>query len=156
MNPVLVIACGNPLRSDDVIGWRIVETLRNQANDARISVQTVQQLTPEMAEEIAQAETVIFVDATQSSLPGAVEIRRLEETPAAPRFTHSLTPATLLALARSLYSRVPREAFLLTVGAARFDFSEKVSEEIEHGVAKAVEAIRLMIEAALERAAVRY
>jgi hydrogenase maturation protease len=151
MRGVLVIACGNPLRGDDAVGGQIIETLRNELEDAGIAPQAVHQLTPELAEEISQTETVIFVDAAASSPAGTVAIKRIQKASAPLRFTHSLMPETLLALAHALYGKVPHESLLVRVGARRFDFSEKVSEEVEHSAAEAVAAIRSIVKSAIPR-----
>jgi len=70
--PPLLIGIGNRLRSDDGIGYRIAETLR--AEDSPMQVLAVQQLTPELAEPIAAAAAVLFVDASVLD-PGADQLR---------------------------------------------------------------------------------
>lgn len=50
----LVIGIGNPLRSDDGVAWRLVEEVGGRC---------VQQLTPELAAELATVDRVLFVDA---------------------------------------------------------------------------------------------
>jgi hypothetical protein len=63
-NRVLVIACGNPLRSDDGVAWLAAEQLR-QTLQPPAKVICVHQLTPELAEEASRAEIVFFIDATR-------------------------------------------------------------------------------------------
>lgn len=58
----LVIGYGNTLRSDDGVGYRIAETVA-QWNLTSVRSLSVQQLTPELAETMSHAKTVIFVDA---------------------------------------------------------------------------------------------
>ncbi|HUJ33414.1 MAG TPA: hydrogenase maturation protease [Candidatus Acidoferrum sp.] len=156
MNRILVIASGNPLRGDDGVGWHVAEALRQEPRTFGLAVKTVQQLTPELADEISQAEIVIFVDAAESQQQGSVAVVPLEQspqstapfthslTPAAP-FTHSLTPAALLSLARELYGKAPDKAFLVTVGASELDLSEELSAPVARGVAGALEAIRALV-----------
>ena len=140
---ILVIACGNPLRADDAVAWHIAEALEDANNDPTIRVRTVQQLTPELAEEISHAETVVFVDAAESDNPGAVTLEALQPMPAAPsRFTHSVHPAALLGLARDLCGRAPDRAFLLTVAGSSFEFSEALSAPVAQAVPEAVRRIR--------------
>lgn len=140
---VLVIACGNPLRADDAVAWHIAEALEG-ASDPTIRVRTVQQLTPELAEEISHAETVVFVDAAESDNPGAVLLNKvLPQIPDAPsRLTHSVHPAALLGLARDLCGRAPDRAFLLTVAGSSFEFSEVLSAPVALAVPEAVRIIQ--------------
>ncbi|HYG98513.1 MAG TPA: hydrogenase maturation protease [Terriglobales bacterium] len=73
---VLVIGYGNPLRSDDALGWRVAEALRSRfehqfshtqarvgAGSADVEVISCQQLNPELADPISRADLVLFVDA---------------------------------------------------------------------------------------------
>lgn len=69
----LLIGYGNPLRSDDGLGWRVAEALRTQveqqaateatAQAQSLDIVTCQQLNPELAEAISRADLAIFVDA---------------------------------------------------------------------------------------------
>ena len=56
----LVIGIGNPLRGDDGIGWRLAAQLPAGSG---LGVRCRQQLTPELAEELAAVERVLFLDA---------------------------------------------------------------------------------------------
>jgi len=58
--PSLVIGIGNPLRGDDGIGWRLAALMPARAG---LAVRCRQQLTPELAEELASVERVLFLDA---------------------------------------------------------------------------------------------
>jgi hydrogenase maturation protease len=143
MIPFLVIACGNPLRADDGVAWHIARALEEAAHDPTIQIRTVLQLTPELAEDVSQANTVVFVDAVESGEPGTVLVEPLAEPPSDPAlFTHTIAPATLLSLARNLYGRTPSRAFLLTVACCCFDFSEELSQPVARAVPEAVRRIR--------------
>ena len=151
MSRVLVIACGNPLRSDDGAGWRVMEALHAETSERGIGEEdmvrreTVQQLTPELAEEVSQAETVIFVDATEAAEAGSVTVKPVRELQEAKRaLTHFLAPEALLFLARQLYGRAPQQAFVVAVGGESFGFSEELSEPVARSVKQAVEAVRAL------------
>jgi hydrogenase maturation protease len=146
MIPFLVIACGNPLRADDGVAWHIAKALENANHDSTIQIRTVLQLTPELAEDISKAATIVFVDAVESGVPGTVLVERLAEPSSDPGlFTHTISPATLLSLARNLYGRTPGRAFLLTVACSCFDFSEELSEPVARAVPEAVRRIRSIV-----------
>jgi Ni,Fe-hydrogenase maturation factor len=90
MEHLLVVGYGNPLRSDDGIAWHAAEQVRQELPDAA-RVICVHQLTPELAEDVAAADVVIFLDASGRGEPGSVRCEvvftRLEEV----RFSHHLT-----------------------------------------------------------------
>ena len=59
MPRVLIVAYGNPLRSDDGVGWVVAEELRRSLALPEVEVLRLQQLLPEVAESLSRAETVI-------------------------------------------------------------------------------------------------
>ncbi|HEX7018597.1 MAG TPA: hydrogenase maturation protease [Gemmatimonadaceae bacterium] len=97
----LVIAFGNPLRHDDGAAARVLELLRGTEG---VETRDVQQLTPELASDIASARVVVFVDA--DVLAKTVRIERVQSadryiTPSA--LTHAPSPEEVVALARGLF-----------------------------------------------------
>lgn len=92
----LVVGYGNDLRSDDGAG-RVVADRISALELPGVSVRSVVQLTPELALEMAEVNTVIFVDASVE----VSEITATEVTPDAQRqsaMSHFSTPERLLAM----------------------------------------------------------
>lgn len=125
MARILILAYGNPLRSDDGLGWRAAEALLEESA-AGMEIRTCHQLLPEVAEPVSRADTIFFIDATRDGEPG--EVRCMPVTPEkdAGRFTHQLSPAGILALSAELYGHVPK-AFLMSICGDSFDLGEKLS-----------------------------
>lgn len=146
MPRILILGLGNPLRSDDAIACHVIDALQDLARDPDVSLKAVRQLAPELAEEVTQAETVIFIDAAEATPPGRVSVNPVDATaPPQSRFSHALTPASLISLARSLYGKAPSKAFLVTIAAASFDISEQLSAPVASAVPAAALAIRRLI-----------
>jgi hydrogenase maturation protease len=97
MVPVLIIAYGNPLRSDDGVAWQAAETLRRKLPSAQAEITCVHQLTPELAERLSRSQSVIFLDASCSGEPGKITCEPLSLS-ADVHFAHQLSPRGLLAL----------------------------------------------------------
>ncbi len=117
--PALIIGFGNPLRGDDGAGWHAAQRLREQYGPAQVRVIAAQQLAPEMAQDVAQASLVIFVDAEQGECAGRVNCRPVVARAEAPRtFTHDLSPAALVQCARMLYRKNP-PAYLVSAALPR-------------------------------------
>jgi hydrogenase maturation protease len=127
---VVVIGYGNTLRGDDGIGWRAIEALERSGVPANTTALTVHQLDPELARALSEATLALFVDAAREGEPG--EVRCVAVSAGAPdsAFSHQLTPAALLALARSLYGASPA-AFEITMCGERFDVCEELSPTCE-------------------------
>ena len=84
-----------------------------------------------MAEEIAAAETVIFVDCAMDQAPGQILLRELSAASLKPGLvTHHLGAAELLRVAEDLYGTQPRRACLLTIGAGSIELGEGLSPAV--------------------------
>ncbi|MGP8252019.1 MAG: hydrogenase maturation protease [Terracidiphilus sp.] len=146
----LILACGNTLRSDDGVGSRLAEWAeeRFKAND-NVRVVARQQWTPDLAEEIAAAESVLFIDSSIESAPGHIGL-----IPVEPResrngsATHHLNANELLGLAHELYGSRSAHSMLLTVGAG--------STELREGFSDLVEAALPRARGVLEKAVLRF
>src|SRR3954471_12797688 len=105
---ILVIGYGNPLRGDDGVGCVVAEELAKRLCDptSKIEVVACHQLTPEMAEAVAETRAVIFIDASVELRPGEVKVSKImpdQFSPAA--FVHTMKPAALLATASELFGQ---------------------------------------------------
>jgi hydrogenase maturation protease len=135
----LVLACGNSLRSDDGVGPRLAEWAAErfqENNDVRVIAR--QQWTPELANEIAAADSVLFVDASEKSVPGRVSLAAVPSNRGCgDAASHQLEAHELLSLTRSLYGSVSAHAMLLTVGAVSTEVGEEFSEPVEAALPRA-------------------
>jgi hydrogenase maturation protease len=124
---LLILGYGNPLRGDDAFGWQAAERLSALLPAA--DVRALHQLTPELAEPVSRAARVVFIDAAREGDPGVLREESL--TPAASgAFTHHLTPAALLVLARDLYDHAPA-ATLFTAAGESFGYEVALSPRLE-------------------------
>lgn len=138
--PALLLACGNSLRQDDGVGLRVAEAAEQLFPAARLRIIAAPQFTPEMAAELAATDLALFVDASAADEPGAIRVRPVGPC-AAPAETHGLDPPALLALAEELAGRAPARAFVLTIGAGRFDYGEDLSGPIRRAIPRAVRLV---------------
>lgn len=122
--PVLVLGIGNPLRGDDGVGALLAEQAARSAVAAAcpVAVRWVQQLTPELALDLADRQAVLFIDAAlplSASATAQASLETVEPLVAAGSLdSHRLEPAQLLAISALLYGRRPRAALLRVPAAA--------------------------------------
>ena len=98
---MLIVAYGNPLRSDDGLAWRVADALEGKFSSLQVEILRLHQLTPELAESVSHVDAVIFVDAASAEaggrLPGEIRIEEIHAEEAGSfvqsRFSHHLTPA---------------------------------------------------------------
>jgi len=127
----LVIAIGNPLRRDDGVAHAVRLPPGVERRD-------VLQLTPELAEEIAPYDAVVFIDADASA--GELRIEPVNSLPSASPLTHVSKPAEIVALARALFGfsggayacRIPASEFSIGRGLSpgAKGFASQVGREI--------------------------
>ena len=141
---LLVIAYGNPSRMDDGAGHYILNRLNHawglppvgllgepgadtvEVDGHRLRTMWVQQLDMGLAEDCAQVDRVLFVDAHVDEV--GLVIAPVAEPSGLGLTSHVLTAATVLALAGSAYGHRP-EGFRCTVRGERFDFSEQMTPD---------------------------
>jgi hydrogenase maturation protease len=138
----LVIGYGNTLRGDDGIGPAVAQGVKDKVSG---DVIIRHQLTPELAEPIAAADLVVFVDAAPNVRPGAVAVREIYgTTPPSPGLAHAASPAALLQLADTLYGGSPR-AFIVTIGAGSFALSEFLSDGAAAALPEAIATVTRLL-----------
>ena len=116
---LLVIAYGNELRGDDGAAIHAAARITERWPELRVIV--VRQLVPELANDIAMAARVIFIDAyaaVDRSAPLRVERLLSWAANCASPIGHRGDPALLLALCARLFDRAPET---WVVGIPAFD-----------------------------------
>ena len=140
----LIVGFGNPLRSDDGVGWYVAQQLQREVSREDVLVIPTQQLTPEMAEAASQSGKLLFIDAAHGGLPGTISCQEVQPTAAPRRFTHELSPASLLQLALELYGRAPA-ADLLTIAGECFEMGDGMSEPVRWAIPGLIARIKEII-----------
>ena len=144
LGTIFVIGYGNTLRADDGAGPRVAARVSAWGRPGLTAI-AVHQLTPELAESLADAGLAIFVDARLADEGAGVKIVALEPSGSGGMPGHTSDPRSLLALAQALYGRHPR-AWLITVPAADVTLGERLSPGAERGVEDALAGIAALIE----------
>ena len=135
MARILIIAYGNPLRSDDGLAWHAADLLQAkllQEELPSLDILRLQQLGPELAETLRHHDAVIFLDAAAPAadlLPGHTSIQELGSDTSSSRASHACAPTEIIKLARELYD-VQLRAYLATMVGENFDPGETLSTVI--------------------------
>jgi hydrogenase maturation protease len=144
----LILACGNTLREDDGIGpWLAAWAEGRFADEPRVRIVARQQWTPELAQDVAECESVVFVDCGVDAKPGAVTIASVEAASPAKigLATHHVGAQELLALSEELYGAVPRSSLLLTVGAGSVELREGFSDAMQAALPEACAQLEAVV-----------
>jgi len=142
---VLVIGYGNSLRGDDGVGVAAAEQLNETLQNSPVRVRACQQLTPELASEISEADRVIIIDAAKGATPGQIAVNKIEPNDDGSTFTHELRPSTLLACAQELYGKHP-VTYLVSITGYSFDFSDELSPTLKRIMPEVLARVRELID----------
>lgn len=143
----LVIGIGNPLRGDDGVGALLAQqaAVLTAADPAGpVAVRSVQQLTPELAEALAQLDAVLFIDAwlaPAGAVPQLQPLRAVGGPTGTSAGSHRLESAALLAISQALYGRAPAAHGLL-VPASVFEHGTALSAEVQAALPQARALLR--------------
>ena len=139
----LLLGFGNPDRGDDGVAWHIQKKIAELSGYARenelfgseivklndaLHIWFNLQLIPEVAEDLVNYQKAIFLDAHTSEIKDEIRIVKVEPDYQRSPFTHHLTAATCLALAKSLYGRTP-QATLISIRGTDFSFTHALSKQ---------------------------
>ncbi len=142
--PILLIGYGNTLRSDDGVGPKVAEALA-ALNLPGVEVMIRDLLTPELADPISKARSVIFIDAAVDA-PREVQMRPLAPAESSQIMAHAADPRTLLALARDVFGHTP-PARWLTIPIENVAIGETLSPFAQIGLKAAVEKLKQSLQA---------
>ena len=128
----LILACGNALRGDDGVGlWLAAWAEERFQGQAGVRVLADHQWTPELAEDVAHAQSVLFIDCSLDAEPGSIRLDPVSPAASAQAIaTHHQGAAELLALGRDFYASLPQTAMQLTIGAASIELGEEFSDPV--------------------------
>lgn len=135
---ILVIGYGNPARCDDGVGEYVAKRLLDE--DIGIDILTLQELGPELCEDISGCELVFFVDAGIEQEEPFL-IREITPKYKTPIFSHHITPEMLLAITEELYKVNPK-SYLVSIKGYNFDFGFELSEKARQNSERAIEKIK--------------
>ena len=141
MTKILIIGYGNPDREDDGVGWHVLQKLSDHfgspvlASDGGVfetdhnpQLIFVLQLTPEMAEAVAEYDYVCFVDAHTGAYAEEVRLAPIGPGYQPSPFTHHFSPESCLELAQALYGRAPA-GLVVSVRGYQFGYCTELSAQ---------------------------
>ena len=142
---VLVVGYGNPLRSDDGVGWRAAQLLATDPRLAGARVLARHQLVPELALDVSRAPLVVLVDAAADGDPGSVSVRWIRPCPVAPAaLSHHLDPMALAGLAEDIYGVVPPVA-VVSLAAGSLAEGDRLTAAVERALPQLVEVVAAVV-----------
>jgi len=125
-NSIFIYGFGNPGRQDDGLGPAIIKKLEDDKIHG-ITTDCNYQLNIEDADNIAQSDVVIFVDASLDA-DEPFSFRKIEPSSVITFTTHSMSPESVIALCSDIHNRVP-VAYVMGIRGYEWDFEEGLSSK---------------------------
>jgi hydrogenase maturation protease len=139
MKKILLHAYGNPGRGDDGLGNEFIKEIERWLAENNLDVVTTDssyQLNIEDASIIAEFDIVIFIDATRAEIESH-SFTQIQPQATQTFTTHSISPSSLFALCKELYTRSPL-VYLLQIKGYQWEFgvglSVQAKENLEHAL----------------------
>jgi hydrogenase maturation protease len=154
LDKTLILGYGNVDRQDDGVAWHVLAGLARKLGRPVPSIEDDEfendgsnpdlrfllQLTPELAETIAEYSRVCFVDAHTGNLPEDLHTAEVKPEYQSSPFTHHMTPETCLSFVKTIYQR-DVAGLLISIRGFEFGFSHVLSPAAARLVDQAVEVI---------------
>ena len=135
----LVLGYGNRSRTDDGVGWFVLERLQ-ELGLPDVELHTSHQLDVDHAELISSFDDVIFVDAAIPQSPHLITQTVVQPCFRSHAVAHYLTPGDLLELAQTLFDRSP-SGILFSIRGSDFNFGTTLSPATERAAFHVVREI---------------
>jgi hydrogenase maturation protease len=146
----LVLGLGNPILSDDSVGFRIVQELEGRfGQDVTVMETSLAGLS--LLDMLVGYDRVIIIDSIQTKNGKVGEVYKLDaEDFAATRHAaspHDVNLATALELGKRLGLEMPKEIVIFAVEVAdATTFGEGCTPQVERAIPKVVEMVREDVE----------
>lgn len=145
--PVVIIGYGNPSRGDDALGPLLLERLGQypDIDPGLYEPVTDFQLQIEHVTDLEGRDLLLFADASVSAgVPfGFTRLTPLQDHSYS---SHSLSPATLLAVFETVYGTAPPPAYLLTIPGYAFELGQSLSPQAAGHLEQAVDFVRGLLQ----------
>jgi hydrogenase maturation protease len=142
----LVLGLGNPILSDDGVGIKVAQELREKLRNPQVTVAESSLAGISLLDSIVGYDEVIIIDAVQTEKGNAGQIYRMkpEDFSLTKHFTspHQINLLTALELGKMLDLAMPKQITIFAVEAKNItSFSEKCTPEVEQAIPEVVKMV---------------
>lgn len=161
MGDTLIVGLGNPILSDDGIGWRVAHAVRARLKalglDGAVDIREACVGGLSLAELLVDYRRAIVIDAimTDGGVPGTVYHLTLADLPGTlnTASAHDTNLATALRALRRFGAAVPPDDHIEIIAIEAQDvwtFDERCTPAVEASVSQAVSAVMRLVESAMQ------
>ena len=147
MAHLVIVGCGNSLRTDDRFGPEVAGRLAGRfAGEPRVEIITAIQLLPEHSAHLRDARLVLIIDASVEN-PGTISCHQVKpnQEGSRPSLTHTFAPEHLVQLAMELHGQRPR-VFALTAGAYSIEVGDAMTPSMSALADRIVDEVAIRLQ----------
>jgi hydrogenase maturation protease len=133
---IIIYGFGNPGRGDDGLGVRIAQAIENEAasfEGLELRVESNYQLNIEDALAVSGTDMAIFCDAAKEGWE-PFDFNEIFPSADVAFTTHTMSPASVIALCEELYGRRPK-SYLLAIRGYEWGITETLSQRAAENLA---------------------
>ena len=145
---MLVVGLGNPILSDDGVGWKVAEEVKKQLPpDLPVDVDCLSLGGMSLMEHLIGYDRAILVDAFALDEPiGSILVLKLDDLPHYSAFhttsTHDTSLQNAIELGKSMGAKLPEDITVVGIATKHvYDFSEVLSPPVAEAVPQAVKFV---------------
>jgi len=145
---ILVVGLGNPILSDDGVGWKVAEEVKKQLPpDSPVDVDCLSLGGISLMEHLIDYDKAILVDAFALDEPvGSILVLKLSDLPNYSAFhttsTHDTSLQNAIELGKSMGAKLPDDVMVVGISTKHaYDFSEALSPPVADAVPQAVKFV---------------
>jgi hydrogenase maturation protease len=145
----LVLGIGNPILSDDGVGVRVVESLKNEFSDPNVDFRCESISGLDLVEIVRGYDRLIIVDAIQTGKEKVGEVMKLTAKDLSQLGTihfstlHDIDMLTALRLGKEIGAKMPERVIIYAIEVEDIvDFCEELTPEVKKAVPEAVNRLK--------------
>lgn len=143
MVETIIIGIGNPFRSDDGVGWTVVELLERKMDPSVVMLSKQRGDIAELLEAFAEYRNVFLIDACKGIEDGWQRIDFFEkpvEIESHQTSTHGLNISQAIELAKNL-DQLPQRLVIYAIAGECYQMGNALSPSVAKAAVEVVEAI---------------
>ena len=145
---MLVVGLGNPILSDDGVGWKVAEEVKKKLPpDSPVDVDCLSLGGISLMEHLIDYDRAILIDAFALDEPtGSILVLKLDDLPHYSAFhttsTHDTSLQNAIELGKSMGAKLPEDITVVGIATKHVcDFSEVLSPPVAEAVPQAVKFV---------------
>jgi len=145
---MLVVGLGNPILSDDGVGWKVAEEVKKKLPpDSPVDVDCLSLGGISLMEHLIDYDRAILIDAFALDEPtGSILVLKLDDLPHYSAFhttsTHDTSLQNAIELGKSMGAKLPEDITVVGIATKHvYDFSEVLSPPVAEAVPQAVKFV---------------